>query len=1217
MRGSLVVLLIGSLWLAGDSSGTAAEGAHGPNLVPNGGFEADTAKPGFPDGWTFGIRGEDPLLKASLSPAAHSGRRSLCVTKALGRRGTALGSPTLSSSPMALKPRVTYEISAWMKIESPFPVDTVTLRMRTNTPGFRGQVGFDVKVTREWSRHTVALFTEADTTSGTLVFETLGDLSDRIYIDDVTVREAGAKAPPSDKSWHPPARAIYRTDLTGFAFPKGHPRVERTAAEIEEMKRGMAGHDTREHPWVRDAGEWLERPLYFFEEGSRAAPDGYQCPVDGAWLAPWAKADGSHGVTCPRCGKVYTTDAHKNRAREVITRNQAHGARVLARAYALTGDEHYGRKAAEIVVGFAHHYRQWGGGKRPTMYVLNECTMFIEPCVVAYDYLYDSGLLTPEQRRKIEEDFFRPAAQYYAPFADSNGRMNNRGAIYNSAILAIGAAMNDKELVDHALNSPYSGFHPMVAGMFDADGFSPEGMGYHTYTMSGLTPIAETAYRLGINVYHDPAYRKVFEAPLSVMLPGEEFQRSDYTVAVERFTEAGHLMEFPFGEDKVARACRLPSSNFREFGYGVLRTSEGADHIYVGMTYGPEAMWYGHEPNRQFSLVLYANGRAMTPRGRGPTYGDALAGWAVTALGNNAPTVDDMDHWGERSNSRLLAFETAPRVKVMRASNDAAYPGIALDRTLFLADGYAVDLASARAGHGEHRFDLIYRLFGKLSCDLPFQARKGALGAGSGYEDLTDVRSARTGEGWSADWRQPGDSALRLSLVGMPATEVNACTAPVNASSGEFADADQKETVDALLVRRWGRGTVFAAVWEPYRDRPGITWAMALPVEGGEARGVGVGVVKQGQPGSECFLASYAPGRRRFGDIELNGKLAAGRWRNPRAAPEYAHLINGVLLKRGPRSLEASKPATLYVEQLAPGRLLVKTGSASAGRLTLRRSPFIGRLPGPVTVERDGQAVQHTERRGAITFQVAADASYQVSGVTDWQSMRLANEAAAAPEPKPAALPDLTVRPEPGPEGPLTTDGTLAGKNKIANGGFEVNAETHPALATPWERRSSYYATKLGNRHRYDGEVARSGRYSLRIRGEQYYQATLRGLAEQRIAGSPAGKTYTFSAWVKASMEPTRVRLVLYGWNPKWGRDFEGGVSPEFTIGTEWQRFTWTRTFGPEITDAYAMIMRPYQIMGGDVWVDDAQLEEGAMATDFAPDAWSERVQKETPGTSR
>ena len=36
------------------------------------------------------------------------------------------------------------------------------------------------------------------------------------------------------------------------------------------------------------------------------------------------------------------------------------------------------------------------------------------------------------------------------------------------------------------------------------------------------------------------------------------------------------------------------------------------------------------------------------------------------------------------------------------------------------------------------------------------------------------------------------------------------------------------------------------------------------------------------------------------------------------------------------------------------------------------------------------------------------------------------------------------------------------------------------------------------------------------------------------------------------------------------------------------------------------MVKREHQVLGGDLWIDDVQLEEGAEATAFVPDAWTE-----------
>ena len=260
----------------------------------------------------------------------------------------------------------------------------------------------------------------------------------------------------------------------------------------------------------------------------------------------------------------------------------------------------------------------------------------------------------------------------------------------------------------------------------------------------------------------------------------------------------------------------------------------------------------GHAPALKFGLVLYANRQLLTPRGMPSGYGHPLTGgWSRNPLAHNSITADDTDQWG-RTEGKLIAFEAAPRVKLMRAVDNGAYGDIALDRTLFLTDGYVVDLSGAYAESGRHRYDLCYRSFGELSCPLPFEGREEPLGVGYGYQYLTDVRSKRTDETWSADWRQAEDSAVRLTVVGGPETEVIACTSPSNTDRDDDVNALNCPSVSAEDGVR--RGV------EPYREKPFLSQIVSLPVKGegngsDQAGGVGVEVIEMVQrPRSVSWL---------------------------------------------------------------------------------------------------------------------------------------------------------------------------------------------------------------------------------------------------------------------------------------------------------------------------------------------------------------------------
>ncbi|MBI3947526.1 MAG: alginate lyase family protein [Armatimonadetes bacterium] len=1186
----MIVLLMGVV------CGTPGQAQEPANLIPNGGFEIDADGDGIPDSWKLSLGATERPGTAGLAGQPRSGERCLCVVRTPGG-----GQAGLTSPDFALKPGAAYQVSVWLRVEGRSSQDTVTLRVAMDA----GRKAFEFHVGRAWQRFTATFVTPEGATTASLQFQGLAGAADRLYLDDVAVTQTAVDEAEGLET------PVHQTDLAGFEFPPGRPRLEHTAAEIEEMKQAWAGRNIREHEWVRRAEPWLERQLHFFEEGydfSKFFTIGQNCPEDATGLRPIIHPDGSQEMECPKCGRTYRGEAHRGCARAMFNQSMAEGARELARAYALTGDLRYARRAAEILRGFAGRYKAWGGGGHAVLYILRESYGFLVPCTTAYDYIYDSGVLSAEDKRKIEEDFFRVAGEYYTRAADSNAG-TNRAAIHNHSVMCIGVAISDKTFVNQAINSPRSGVHTLLARLFLPEGICWEGLGYQTYTISGLSPISEMAHRVGINVYRDPVYRRVFEGPLKLLFPGQQIMPEAYRLASRRLAALGEPMEYPFGDTDAP--AHVPSHNFGQFGAGVLRSKEGPDQIYLSMEYGREAMFMGHAPGVKFSLGLYANGRMLTPRASAD-YGKALCGgWSRRSLAHNTITVDDRDQWGrtvagpapEYARRRLVAFETAPRVKVVRAADDQVYGDVTLDRALFLTDRYVVDLSGARAAGGRHRFDLCYRNYGDLDCGLPFRPVKGSLGAGHGYEYLTDAGSARTVASWSADWRQAPDSALRLLVPGGPETEVIACTTPDN--------QDAEKPVYAILARRWGEATVFVSVWEPHRDGPEVVSTRRLPVAQGDSEGVGVEVVRQGQPGAECFLAAYAPGTRQYGDIELDGKIASGRWRDARAAPDYAQLVKGVLLRRGTRSLEANIPATLYVEQLAPDRLLLKTGSESAGTLTLT-----GTFPGGAKVTRDGEAVAaRVEGERTLTFAVAPETSCEVAGVTDWQRIRLEREGRVEEPGQAEEIPVVeTPSPEPAIQAALAPDGTLAGKNKLLNAGFEVDPRTIPDADGLWDARSSYHLARFRAAHEYDAEVARSGGRSLKIPEVNWAnEATRDGWIEQRVPGVGAGKTYTLSAWVKSSPAPTRARLCIYGWNPKWGSDYEGGVSPVFDVGKEWQRITWTRSFGPDITEVRVMVKREHQVLGGDLWIDDVQLEEGDAATLFAPDAWTEGVQRQTP----
>ncbi|MDP6779330.1 MAG: hypothetical protein QGI83_21430, partial [Candidatus Latescibacteria bacterium] len=421
----IAVLLVLVLAIAAGSP--AACRAEVPcNLVPNGSFEADADRDGIPDGWELSVGPDDRSLVAGLRDGSPTGGRSLCIEKAMAVPGT-----HLQSSSFALKPHRTYEVRAWLMMEGRFSRDGVQLRVAMDTH----RESSELVVNRRWGQSVVRFFTEDETQTGYLQFANLGGLAHRLCIAGVEVCEVEGRVERAP---------IWVTDLADFEFPEYRPRVAHTAEDLDEIRSSMQGEDIRGHEWVKDAEEWLERPLHLFEEGYAVDGEwreffmkGLSCARDGARLRPVVHPDGTHEMQCETCDEVYRDEAHRRCARARTNENNARGVGVLGRAYSLTGDTRYAERAAEILVGLARHYKQWGPPPHLAPYPLNEAHALL-PIAAGYDDIYSSGALSLEDWRMVERNMLRPAAEFYIDHANTNGRMNNRGAIHNSAVMAIG-----------------------------------------------------------------------------------------------------------------------------------------------------------------------------------------------------------------------------------------------------------------------------------------------------------------------------------------------------------------------------------------------------------------------------------------------------------------------------------------------------------------------------------------------------------------------------------------------------------------------------------------------------------------------------------------------------------------------------------------------------------------------------------------------------------
>ena len=178
-----------------------------------------------------------------------------------------------------------------------------------------------------------------------------------------------------------------------------------------------------------------------------------------------------------------------------------------------------------------------------------------------------------------------------------------------------------------------------------------------------------------------------------------------------------------------------------------------------------------------------------------------------------------------------------------------------------------------------------------------------------------------------------------------------------------------------------------------------------------------------------------------------------------------------------------------------------------------------------------------------------------------------------------------------------------AAKNLARNPSFELDANKDgaPDEWAPIQLCTPYRTTKCS----LDTNVAHAGQRSAMIaQGHLYLIITgTKGWLQRGVVQKGGGRTFRVSVYVRAgkpkknnayvkSVFPTRVRLYLFGDDPKRGLDYTGAASPIFDIGPEWQKITHTVTFARAITSVSLILAREAQREGGDVWFDSVEVVE-------------------------
>lgn len=478
---------------------------------------------------------------------------------------------------------------------------------------------------------------------------------------------------------------------------------------------------------------------------------GGRCPVHGGLLEfdPWSPA--AH--RCARCDRDYVAREHDDwwamNAQLWTVERAVHAATL----FALRDDPAHATLAARILSSIAERYASWPnrdnvlGPSRPffstyleSIWLLNACHALALLEAASAPDVYALGAT-------VRDRLIEPSAALIASFHEGT---SNRQVWNEVASLTALRMLDDRAAIDRRLTA--RGGLPWIVqnGVLD-DGTWYEGENYHLFAHRGLWYGAQLLHAYGVPLEPklESRFRAGFVTPFVGVLPDDTFpsrRDSQYAVSIRQWRVAewcelgyaytrderiagvltrlydgtaptrdserarstadaernsapsaltradmswrGLLGATPTAPPKrawgIASAC-LPSQ-----GLAVLRREQG--RTYVALEGGHDGGGHGH-PDRLALTLQTGRARWLEDPGTG-SYVDPSLHWYRSTLAHAAPLVDGRSQSTE--HGELLAFEERGGAGWMWKRVRNISPGVTMDRTIVVADGYLVDVLEWR-----------------------------------------------------------------------------------------------------------------------------------------------------------------------------------------------------------------------------------------------------------------------------------------------------------------------------------------------------------------------------------------------------------------------------------------------------------------------------------------------------------------------------------------
>lgn len=603
---------------------------------------------------------------------------------------------------------------------------------------------------------------------------------------------------------------------------------------------------------LAQAQPWAAKQRQAIIDQATAFPESYEKrfgltslelpPEGGQWLHYYACPDTGSLLefhppdqnVCPDTGQAFKGYPYDHVVYMLRADALEKGALASALAYRLTGDHAFAEKAALVLKLYADKYltypihdnsgKQSQFGARVYSQTLDESIWLID-LAWTYDLLHDTDVFTAADRTHIERDLLYAAAITVS--RANMGPTNNIQSWINGAVAAVGYTLDDKTLIDLAIDGPI-GFRSQMK-TFVNNGFWIEGAwGYQFYALRPLVLVAQMSARAGVNLWQqEPNLGALLSSPLGVMLPDGELPAFSDSHAVNLYEEAAlyepayaalknpdfaaialHAQRnnreaFLFGVPSIS-GTSLPkpkSAVFPEAGYATLRAPSGdlTEIVKFGLHGG------GHGHFDKLNEVLYARGGMMSVDPGTHFYGIPIhQSWDKMTVAHNTVSVDETPQ--KPATGKLISWQAEPDFTAVTADAGPVYDNVDLQRTSIVTSDYVLEITRAKStDNAQHNFDWNYHNYGAQRAEGSFSPYAG-FPQKDGYDNLTENQSAIISGDIQTKFAIDSNREMNVWMLGSGASQVFTGLAP---------GPDLKEKIPYIIVRRHSVSAEFIAVLQP------------------------------------------------------------------------------------------------------------------------------------------------------------------------------------------------------------------------------------------------------------------------------------------------------------------------------------------------------------------------------------------------------------------